>query len=48
MFFSPLFHGGFLFAKAARTEGGSEEWGYAEVRPSNLHLHLFFVLFNEF
>ncbi|KAL8496482.1 hypothetical protein ACS0TY_020261 [Phlomoides rotata] len=29
----PLFHGGFVLAKAARTEDGSEAWGYVEVRP---------------
>lgn len=46
MFFSPLFHGGFLFAKAARTEDGSEEWGYVQVRPSNLHFLFYFYFMN--
>ncbi|XP_059627010.1 serine carboxypeptidase-like 51 [Cornus florida] len=31
LFFASLFHGG--FAKVARTEDGSEDWGYVEVRP---------------
>lgn len=34
----PLFDGGIL-VKAARTEDGSEAWGYVEVRPSNTLLH---------
>lgn len=51
VYFLPLFHGG--IAIAARTPDGSEEWGYVEVRPSKLKLHIFstfhsFFLFLRF